>query len=35
MHPFFFVKKSTARIITYLIVLLYYSWNFHIRFTLC
>nr|WP_233505408.1 hypothetical protein [Pectobacterium atrosepticum] len=20
---------------TYLIVLLYYSWNFHIRFTLC
>nr|WP_230587092.1 hypothetical protein [Pectobacterium atrosepticum] len=20
---------------TYLIVLLYYSWNFHLRFTLC
>ncbi|WP_406628068.1 DUF2645 family protein [Pectobacterium carotovorum] len=33
--PFFFVKKSTARIITYLIVLMYYLWSFHLRFTLC
>ncbi|MBB1527015.1 DUF2645 family protein [Pectobacterium carotovorum] len=33
--PFFFVKKSTARIITYLIVLMYYLWSFYLRFTLC
>nr|WP_250127251.1 DUF2645 family protein [Pectobacterium quasiaquaticum] len=33
--PFFFVKKSIARIITYLIVLIYYLWNFYLRFTLC
>ncbi|MCG5048623.1 YjeO family protein [Pectobacterium brasiliense] len=33
--PFFFVKKSIARIITYLIVLIYYLWSFYLRFTLC
>ncbi|MBA0195889.1 YjeO family protein [Pectobacterium brasiliense] len=33
--PFFFVKKSIARTITYLIVLIYYLWSFYLRFTLC
>ncbi|WP_072035861.1 DUF2645 family protein [Pectobacterium brasiliense] len=33
--PFFFVKKSIARIITYFIVLIYYLWSFYLRFTLC
>ncbi|MBN3066589.1 YjeO family protein [Pectobacterium brasiliense] len=33
--PFFFVKKSIARKITYLIVLIYYLWSFYLRFTLC
>lgn len=33
--PFFFVKKSISRIITYLIVLIYYLWSFYLRFTLC
>ncbi|RYC47014.1 DUF2645 family protein [Pectobacterium zantedeschiae] len=33
--PFFFVKKSIARIITYIIVLSYYLWSFYIRFNFC
>lgn len=33
--PFFFIKKSIARIITYLIVLIYYLWSFYLRFILC
>ncbi|MEQ9887799.1 DUF2645 family protein [Pectobacterium zantedeschiae] len=33
--PFFFVKKSIARIITYIIILFYYLWSFYIRFNFC
>nr|WED70216.1 DUF2645 family protein [Pectobacterium colocasium] len=33
--PFFFVKKSMDRIITYIIMLFYYLWSFYIRFNFC
>ncbi|GKW03230.1 hypothetical protein BV921_05495 [Pectobacterium odoriferum] len=33
--PFFIVKKSLARAITYIILLFYYFWSFYLRFTLC
>ncbi|MEI7267268.1 DUF2645 family protein [Pectobacterium versatile] len=33
--PFLLVKKSLARIITYIVILFYYLWSFYIRFYFC
>ncbi|MEI7366574.1 DUF2645 family protein [Pectobacterium sp. 1950-15] len=33
--PFFIVKKSLPRVITYIILLFYYFWSFYIRFNFC
>ncbi|MBA0182583.1 YjeO family protein [Pectobacterium versatile] len=33
--PFFIVKKSLARTITYISILFYYFWSFYIRFNFC
>ncbi|MBN3082131.1 YjeO family protein [Pectobacterium polaris] len=33
--PFFIVKKTLARVITYIILLFYYFWSFYIRFYFC
>ncbi|EJS94624.1 DUF2645 family protein [Pectobacterium wasabiae] len=33
--PFFFLKRSIARTMTYIIILFYYLWSFFIRFNFC